>query len=262
MSDGSGYNKSRGWVLINVTLYKGDCLEEMSQIPDKSIDAIICDLPYNVTRNKWDQEIIDLDELWQHYLRVAKERAPIILFGQGMFSAKLMMSQPKLYRYTLIWDKVLKGGFLNANRMPLRNHEDILVFYKKLPIYQPQMVKGKKNNSKGTSQKHTNNNYGQYAIQDNRDKLGDMKYPGSIVTIAKDHPSIMQHPTQKPLALLEYLIKTYTKEGDLILDNTMGSGTTGVAAVQLNRQFIGIEQDDGYFTIAQGRVDEALTKRH
>lgn len=242
-------------------IMQGDCLEAMSNIKDKSVDAIMCDLPYNVTRNKWDQEVIDLDELWGHYNRVIKDDGVIILFGQGFFSAKLMMSQPKLYRYSLVWDKVLKGGFLNANRMPLRQHEDILVFYKKLPKYHPQMVEGRPNNSKGASQKHTNNNYGSYEIQDNRDKLGNLKYPGSIITIPKDHPSIMQHPTQKPVELMEYLIKTYTKEGELILDNTMGSGTTGVAAINLKRSFIGIERELEYFNIAKERLDEAESKQ-
>lgn len=243
------------------TLLQGDCLELLKGIPDESVDAIICDLPYNVTRNKWDQEIIDLEELWKHYLRVTKPNAPIILFGQGLFSAKLVMSQTKHYRYTLVWDKVLKGGFLNANRMPLRQHEDIHLFYKKLPVYQPQKVKGKPNNSKGTSQKATNNNYGKHKIVDNNKELGDLKYPGSIITISKDHPSTMVHPTQKPVELLEYLIKTYTKEGDVILDNTMGSGTTGVAAVNLNRQFIGMEQDPDYFNVAQERIEEAQTNQ-
>lgn len=242
-------------------IMQGDCLEAMSNIKDKSVDAIMCDLPYNVTRNKWDQEVIDLDELWGHYKRIIKDDGVIILFGQGLFSAKLMMSQPKLYRYSLVWDKVLKGGFLNANRMPLRQHEDILVFYKKLPSYSPQMVEGRPNNSKGTSQKHTNNNYGAYEIQDNRDKLGNLKYPGSIITIPKDHPSIMQHPTQKPVELMEYLIKTYTKEGELILDNTMGSGTTGVAAINLQRSFIGIERELEYFNIAKERLDDAVSKQ-
>lgn len=243
------------------TLLQGDCLELLKGIPDESVDAIICDLPYNVTRNKWDQDIIDLEELWQHYLRITKPNAPIILFGQGLFSAKLILSQTKHYRYTLVWDKVLKGGFLNANRMPLRQHEDIHLFYKKLPVYQPQKVKGKPNNSKGTSQKATNNNYGKYKIVDNNKELGDLKYPGSIITISKDHPSTMVHPTQKPVELLEYLIKTYTNEGDVILDNTMGSGTTGVAAVKLKRQFIGMEQDPDYFNVAQERIEEAQTNQ-
>lgn len=243
------------------TLLQGDCLDLLKGIPDESVDAIICDLPYNVTRNKWDQDIIDLEELWQHYLRVTKPNAPIILFGQGLFSAKLVMSQSKYYRYSLVWDKVIKGGFLNANRMPLRQHEDIHLFYKKLPVYRPQKVEGKPNNSKGTSQKATNNNYGKYKIVDNNKELGNLKYPGSIITISKDHPSTMVHPTQKPVELLEYLIKTYTKEGDVILDNTMGSGTTGVAAVNLKRQFIGMEQEPDYFNIAQERIEEAQTNQ-
>ena len=180
-----------------------------------------------------------------------------MLFGQGKFTAEMMLSEPKLHRYNLIWDKVLSSGFLNANRMPLRSHEDIMVFYKRLPQYNPQKTKGKPNNSKGKPKQNENNNYGHFEFVDNKDELGGMKHPKSIVIFEKPHPSISIHPTQKPVELLEYLIKTYTNEGDLVLDNVMGSGSTGVACINTNRNFIGIELDQEYFKIAEKRIQEA-----
>lgn len=238
-----------------IELIHGDCLELMKDIPDKSIDMILCDLPYGTTQNKWDS-VIPLDGLWKQYKRIIKDNGAIVLFGQGKFTAEMMLSEPKLHRYNLIWDKVLSSGFLNANRMPLRSHEDIMVFYKRLPQYNPQKTKGKPNNSKGKPKQNENNNYGHFEFVDNKDELGGMKHPKSIVIFEKPHPSITIHPTQKPVELLEYLIKTYTNEGEVVLDNTMGSGSTGVACVNTNRSFIGIELDENYFNIAKKRIKE------
>ena len=236
------------------TIYNEDCLEGMKRIPDGSIDMILCDLPYGTTRNKWDS-IIPLEPLWEQYERVIKDNGAIVLTGQGLFSAELMLSNKKMYRYSLIWDKVLSSGFLNANRMPLRSHEDIMVFYKKLPQYNPQKTKGKPNNSKGKPKQNENNNYGHFEFVDNKDELGDMKHPKSIVTFEKPHPSISIHPTQKPVALFEYLIKTYTNKGETVLDNCMGSGTTAIACLNTNRQYIGFELDETYHKLSLERIE-------
>ena len=225
----------------------------MSRIPDKSIDMILCDLPFGSTKNKWDS-IIDIDQLWIHYKRVIKDNGAIVLFGQDKFTASMMSSQPKLHRYNLIWDKVLTSGFLNANKMPLRTHEDIMIFYKKLPIYNPQKVKGKKNHSKGKDKTNANNNYGKFNFVDNQEKLGDMKHPKSIVRYEKTHPSKCLHPTQKPVLLCEWLIKSFTNQGGVILDNCMGSGTTAIAAINTDRKYIGFELDIDYFTKANKRI--------
>jgi site-specific DNA-methyltransferase (adenine-specific) len=173
-----------------------------------------------------------------------------------MFMADLMESNKKLWRYNLVWNKVLTSGFLNANRQPLRQHEEICVFYKKQPTYNPQKVKGSKNHSKGKEKKNKNNNYNDFEFVDNSDELGDMKHPTSILTFQKPHPSTMVHPTQKSVELCEWLIKTYTNAGDTVLDNCMGSGTTGVAALNLDRKFIGMELDENYFNIAEKRIKE------
>lgn len=249
-----------------IKLLHGDCLELMKDIPDKSVDTIICDLPYEVLNKnnkhaQWDK-MLPLDALWEQYNRVIKDNGAIILFGQGMFTAQLMMSNPKMWRYNLIWQKGGRcSGFLNAKKMPLREHEDILVFYKSLPTYNPQNVKcepHKRNHSRGKQEKEqTNRCYGNFGKAE--DIITDEKYPKSILNFKRPHPQI--HPTQKPVALLEYLIKTYTNEGDTVLDNCMGSGSCGVAAVNTNRKFIGIELDENYFNIAKKRIEEASNNR-
>lgn len=237
-------------------ILQGDCLELMKDIKDKSIDLIFCDLPYGVTQNKWDS-VIPLDSLWEQYERIIKDRGVIVLTAQDKFSAKLMLSNEKLHKYNLVWDKKLTSGFLNANRMPLRVHEDILVFYKKLPTYNPQKVLGKKNHSKGSMSTDINNNYGKYGKVDNLEKLGNMKHPKSIISFQKPHPSKASHPTEKPVELFKWLIKTYTNEGDLVLDNCVGSGTTNIACLNTNRKCIGMEKDENYFKIATERLEEA-----
>lgn len=239
-----------------IELYNDDCLKIMEQISDKSIDLILCDLPYGRTHNCWDI-ILPFDELWDRYERIIKDDGVIALFADGMFMADLMVSNKKMWKYNLVWDKVLTSGFLNANRMPLRSHEEIVIFYKKQPTYNPQKTQGKPNHSRGSLKENQNNNYGNYNFQDNCEMLGDMKHPKSIISVSKPHPSKMMHPTQKPIELLEWLIKTYTNENDLVLDNCMGSGSTGVACVNTNRNFIGIELNNDYFNIANNRIKNA-----
>lgn len=245
-----------------IRLLKGDCLEIMKTIPDKSINMILCDLPYGVTQNKLDIAI-PLDRLWKQYERIIKDNGAIVLFAQGGFYIDLVNSNRKLFRYDLVWDKQLTSGFLNAKRMPLRQHEQIAVFYKKLPTYNPQFKEGKPLHSKGTSYKdkeHKNQNYGEFKMTDDNRAGSTQKYPTSILSFAKPHPSIAMHRTEKSIPLLEYLIKTYTNESETILDNCMGSGTTGVACVNTNRNFIGIEITDKYFDIAKNRILETKNK--
>ena len=246
---------------MDYKLYQGDCLELMKNIRDKSIDCIICDLPYGVTsKNKWDT-IIPYEPLWKEYKRIIKDNGPIILFGQDKFTAKTMLSNEKMHRYNLIWNKVLTSGFLNAGRMPLREHEDIMIFYKKLPTYNPQFTEGKPLHGMGEKfkkVKNNNNNYNDFNSCNNpsANREGDTKkYPKSILTFPRPASSKMLHPTEKPVELLEYLIKTYSNENDVILDNCMGSGSTGVATLNTNRRFIGIELDEKYFNIAKNRLE-------
>ena len=241
-------------------LLQGDCLELMKNISDKSIDLILCDLPYGTTQNKWD-EVIPFDKLWAQYNRIIKDNGAILLFAQGKFYVNLVSSNMKMFRYDLVWDKELVSGFLNAKRMPLRRHEQVAVFYKHLPTYNPQFTQGKPLHSKGTAyqtKELTNNNYGDFKTTDD-DRVGSTeKYPTSIMKFQKPHPSVCVHPTQKPVALLEYLVKTYTNEGDTVLDNCMGSGSTGVACQNTNREFIGMELDEKYYKIACERLGVQL----
>lgn len=240
------------------TIYNEDCLEGMKRIPDGSVDMILADLPYGVTKNKWDS-VIPLDELWEHYKRVIKENGAIVLFGQGLFTARLMFSNEKWYRYNLIWEKDRPSGFLNAKRMPLRSHEDIVVFYKKLPTYNPQFWEGKPLHGMGSKFKEgqlSNNNYGKFDSHKNPSakREGDTKkYPRSVLSFKKEHPPI--HPTQKPVALFEYLIKTYTNKGETVLDNCMGSGTTAIACLNTDRQYIGFELDETYHRLSLDRIE-------
>lgn len=248
---------------MSVDTYNEDCLIGMNRIADVSIDMILCDLPYGVLNKsnqsaKWDCEL-PLDKLWKQFLRIIKPNGAIVLFGQGMFTAKVMMSQPKLWRYNLIWDKVGKSGFLNANRMPLRQHEDIMVFYQNLPTYNPQMAKcppHKRNHSKGNMLKpQTNRCYGR--IVETPTIISDEKFPTSIISIPKEHKvGSFYHPTQKSVVLLEYLIRTYTNEGELVLDNCMGSGSTAIACMNTKRNFIGFEIDKEFYDIAVKRINE------
>lgn len=232
---------------------KGDCLELMKTIPDKSIDMILCDLPYGTTRNRWDV-IIPFDDLWRQYNRIIKENGAIVLFGSGMFTANMILSNHRMWRYNLVWEKTTVTGFLNAKKMPLRQHEDICVFYKKLPTYNPQKTAGHKR--KVSLAKHKvsckkTTNYGEHELTSYD---STERYPTSILKFATDKQKSALHPTQKPVALLEYLIKTYTNKGDLVLDSCMGSGSTGVACFNTGRNFIGYECDENYFEIAKKRL--------
>lgn len=236
-------------------IFNEDCLIGMKEIPNEFVDLIFCDLPYGQTQNEWDSQI-PLDALFTEYNRIIKPRGYIILFGQGMFTADLMKANAKDWKYNLVWDKVLSAGFLNANKMPLRVHEDIIVFYKQIGTYNPQKVLGQKNHSKGKKKQNANNNYGSYEFLDNSESLGNLKHPNSIISISKPHPSKMIHPTEKPLKLGKWIIRTYSNEGDIVLDNAFGSGTFLLAAKLENRQYIGYETKEEYFKIAEKRLNE------
>ena len=241
-----------------IDIKQGDCLELMKDIPDKSIDMVLCDLPYGTTQNKSDI-IIPFDKLWNSYERIIKDNGAIVLFAQGVFYVDLVNSNRKLFRYDLIWDKVLTSGFLNAKRMPLRQHEQIAVFYKKLPKYNPQFTSGKPLHSKGKTYKDkpiVNQNYGVFHTADDSRAGSTEKYPTSILKFQKPHPSISVHRTQKSVELLEWLINTYTNAGETVLDNCMGSGSTGIACINTNRNFIGYELDEHYFQIAKERLEQ------
>lgn len=237
-------------------LYLGDCLELMKDIPSGTIDMILADLPYEVTRNKKDIRI-PFKPLWEQYERVIKRKGAIVLFAQGLFLVDLINSKRKLFRYDLVWDKQLVSGFLNANRMPLRVHENIAVFYKNLPTYNPQFTKGKPLHSKGKAylnKEHKNKNYGKFEMTDDNRAGSTLKHPKSIISFQKPHPSKAQHRTEKSIEMLEWLIRTYTNEGETVLDNVAGSGTTAIACINTNRNYICIEKDPTYFEIASKRI--------
>lgn len=238
-----------------IDIKQGDCLELMKDIPDESIDMILCDLPYGTTKNKWDS-VIPLNKLWKSYERIIKDNGAIVLFSQMPFSAELVHSNLKLFKYEWIWQKDNGTGFLNAKKMPLKIHENILVFYKKLPLYNPQMRTGFKPYK--CKQGRHSTNYGAYEQGHITESNGE-RYPIDIIKFKKDSGL---HPTQKPVELLEYLIKTYTNENETVLDNCMGSGSTGVACINTNRDFIGYELNEEYFNIAQNRLREAWKEKH
>lgn len=240
----------------DVTLWHGDCLNLMPYIPNESINLILCDLPYGITANKWDS-IIPLDQLWSEYERIIKPNGAIVLFGSGMFTAKMMLSNPKLWRYNLIWQKTTPTGFLNAKRMFLRSHEDIMVFYKKQPTYNPQKTFGHQRKVSSVQHKSNCNQTENYYTHGFTNYDSTERYPKSVLTFKTDKQKSALHPTQKPVDLLKYLIMTYTNEGEKVLDNCMGSGSTGVACANTGREFIGIELNENYFNIACKRIEEA-----
>ncbi|MDY3662167.1 MAG: site-specific DNA-methyltransferase [Ruminococcus bovis] len=231
-------------------LLKGDCLELMKDIPDKSIDMILCDLPYGTTACKWDV-IIPFEPLWEQYNRIIKDNGAIVLFGSEPFSSYLRMSNIKNFKYDWIWNKKLAGNGILAKKQPLKIHEIVSVFNS--GIYIPQMTKGRYRKKMGLKESEiTGGN--SFAKQTEN----DLYYPQTIQEFSTANMRKGRlHPTQKPVELLEYLIKTYTNEGDVVLDNCMGSGSTGVACVHTNRNFIGIEIDEEYFDIAKKRIEEA-----
>ena len=229
---------------------QGNCLELMKDIQNNSVDMILCDLPYGTTRNKWDS-VIPFEPLWEQYKRIIKDNGAIVLFGDGCFTAQLMLSNLKMWRYNLIWDKQRGCDFLNANVKPLKSHEDIVVFYKKKPTYNKQLwystpYKKTKNGS-------LSDNYGSRGMAYSESSDG-ARNPLSILSFSRDSDRL--HPTQKPIALLEWLIKTYTNCGETVLDNCMGSGSTCVAAVKTGRHYIGFELDEKYYDVACKRLDE------
>lgn len=232
----------------DIRLYHGDCLEIMHNIPDKSVDMILCDLPYGITQNKWDN-VIPFENLWGGYNRIIKDNGAIVLHCCQPFTSALIQSNIKNFKYCWVWDKHYCRGFLNAKRQPLRCHEDIAVFYKRQCTYNPQMTKGALR-QKGNSNKQR----GCYGTYQPIKVVNDIYYPKTILDFAGVPNSELLHPTQKPVELLEYLIKTYTNEGDTVLDNCMGSGSVGVAALNTNRNFIGIELDLEYYNLSKQRI--------
>lgn len=240
----------------NIKLYRGDCLEKMRNIDSNSIDMILCDPPYGTTRNKWDS-VIPLDKMWDEYKRIIKDNGAIVLFSSEPFTSELILSNLKMFRYDLIWAKTQGSDFLNANRKPLKAHENILVFYKHLPTYNKQYWYSTPYKCANKKRTHSSN-YGTYSTKVGSEGSEDGKrYPLSVLKFNSEKGL---HPTQKPVALLEWLIKTYTNENDIVLDNCMGSGSTGVACINTNRKFIGIELDDKYFDIAVNRIQDTQNK--
>ncbi len=236
-----------------IDLLHGDCLELMKDIPDKSIDMILCDLPYGTTACKWDS-IIPFEPLWEQYERVIKDNGAIVLTASQPFTSNLIGSNIELFRYSWVWEKSRPSNFYFARKGPMKYHEDIAVFYKKLPTYNPIMRVGEKSHRSKPSTSY-NNITG--TVTTGGANTSRIKFPSSVIKIKSTDSTRNLHPTQKPVALFEYLIKTYTNEGETVLDNCMGSGTTGVACVNTNRNFIGIELDDKYFKIAKQRISEA-----
>ena len=238
-------------------LILGDCLEKMKDIEDKSIDMILCDLPYGTTRCKWDV-VIPFDKLWEQYKRVIKNDGAIVLFGSEPFTSKLILSNLKMFKYELIWNKVQgKQPFL-AKIQPMKSHENILVFCKSKTVYNPQMSLGKPYTDKRKGQIAKTEHYERFERQSYENK--STRYPVSVLTYNNPNYKGM-HPTAKPVPLLEYLIKTYTNENEVVLDNCMGSGSTGVACLNVNRKFIGIEKEEKYFNIAKERIENHVVNR-
>ena len=240
---------------MNIDLRLGDCLELMKDLPDKSIDAIICDLPYGTTDCKWDV-IIPFDRLWSEYERVIKDNGVIVLFGNEPFSSVLRTSNLKLYRYDWIWEKTKATGFQNSKIQPMRKYENLSVFYKHKPTYNPQGLIKKENITSNVRSGNIKNEHSFNTYKGKKPVAEYTNYPVNIVKFKNASGKGHLHPTMKPLSLIEYMIRTYTNEGDMVLDNTMGSGTTGVACIKTNRNFIGMELDETYYNLAKKRVEE------
>jgi len=232
-------------------VFLGDCLEIMKDIPDSSVDMVMCDLPYGTTQCKWDT-IIPLDKLWEQYNRVCKINAPIVLTSAQPFTSALIMSNPKYFKYNWIWEKSKATGYLNAKRMPMRAHEDVCVFYRKPPVYNPKMVQGEPYN-KGKAHRPTDV-YGEQRSVLVKNDTG-LRYPRTVQYFkTAESEGKVYHPTQKPIEMFKYFIETYTNEGDLVLDNCIGSGTTALACLATKRDYIGIEMEEKYFDIVNERI--------
>lgn len=230
-------------------LIRGDCLEIMKTIPDASVDMVLCDLPYGTTQNKWDA-VIPFDELWAAYRRVCKPNAAIVLTAAQPFTSALVLSNARMFKQALVWKKNIASNFLNANRQHLSVHEDVLLFANGQVTYNKQLRPGEPYIAKRYGNDDSGDNYGDVARRIDTVNTGGR----NPITVLEFDREVGLHPTQKPVALMEYLIRTYTNENELVLDNTMGSGTTGVAATRAGRKFIGIERDEKYFEIAEGRI--------
>lgn len=246
-----------------IRLFRGDCIDVMKRIPDKYVDLILCDLPYGTTSCSWDV-IIPFDELWVEYLRIAKDNTPIVLFGSHPFSAFLLCSNPKHFRHSWIYKKRCASNFAQAKYAPMKEHEDVLVFSKNKANYYPIKEERTGGGASRVKYKFTENSRhktGEFVTMNNGEfdaTASDLRFPSSVQEFNNRAVGDRGfHPTQKPVALLEYLIKTYSLKNDIVLDNTMGSGSTGVAAVNLQRKFIGIEQDENYYDIAVKRIKES-----
>jgi DNA modification methylase len=254
---------------LKTILTCGECLAEMAEIPDNYVDMVLCDLPYGTTACKWDT-VIDLPSLWAAYKRICKPSAAIVLTASQPFTSMLGASNLKMLKYSWVWEKTKPTNFMNTKRMPMKGFEDVMVFYTSAPVYNPQgttainrIVKNTGTKARGRQGKKLNDDHSYHGTVNGADE-NDMYsqkttgYPRGIVKFAQEASAF--HPTQKPVALMEYMIKTYTDEGMMVLDNCMGSGTTGVAAVNLGRAFVGIERDPAYFAIAEKRIEEAKCK--
>jgi len=236
----------------DIKLINGDCLLEMQEIPSKSIDMVLADPPYGTTACKWDS-VLPLEFMWHELKRVTKDNGAIVMTASQPFTTNLIASNMKMFKYCWVWEKNFKTGHLNAKKQPMRSVEDVVVFYKKQTAYNPQgIIEHAKVKNRGVGAS-TNHQCGATNFQSHTG------YPHQLLKFDRDLPSV--HPTQKPVALMEYLIKTYTNEGETVLDFTMGSGTTGVAAKRLNRNFVGIELDHHYFNIAKERISESKTEQ-
>lgn len=233
-------------------LFEGDCLEYMKEIPDGSVDMILCDLPYGMTQNKWDS-YISLDKLWEQYNRIIKTNGAIVLTSNGVFTAKLILSQPNIYKYKWVWEKSKPTNFLNAKKQPLRKHEDVCVFYKKQPVYHPQMTKGEPYD-KGKRKNQQCGNYGDF--ESVHVASDGERYPTDIIYVkTAESEGPVLHPTQKPIELGRYMVRTYTNPGDIVLDNTFGSGSFLVAALMEGRNFIGIEKNEDVALFKREEID-------
>jgi len=233
-------------------VFQADCLDVLPTLPDKSIDFILCDLPYGTTQNQWDS-VIPLDRLWAQYERIVKDRGVIALTGQGMFTAQLMLSNPKMFKYKIIWIKSKPTNFLNAKKQPLRRHEDICIFYKQQPVYHPQMSVGEPYN-KGFRKNQLTGSYGNFATVEV--KSNGERYPTDVIYFkTAESEGRVFHPTQKPVELGRYLVRTFTNQEDIVLDNACGSGSFLVAAACENRKYIGIEKNQEAYLHRKDKTD-------
>ena len=258
-------------------VFEGDCLEVMPTIPDKSIDMILCDLPYGTTQNKWDS-VIDLDKLWKEYMRIIKDNGVIALTSQGLFTARLILSNEKWFKYKIVWIKSKPTNFLNAKKQPLRKHEDICIFYKQQPVYNPQMTNGEAYD-KGFRKDQFTGSYGDFKPR--HIKSDGERYPNDVVFFEEqaiedfiyiktaESEGDVYHPTQKPVELGRYLVRTFTNKGDVVLDNACGSGSFLLSAILEDRQFIGIEKNEDvllhkvhptdYIKVCKDRINGVVT---